>query len=204
MKLTAVAPVTVVVAFLGMSAAIPRRASAQAAADKTHSVFDYCAQGFALGALTGLSAGYLFARAGGWKAGDDWRTLGYGVGIGALAGGGLGLGLGIGDLASEKPGRGYIILRDTVYGAGFGAAAGAIAGGLAVLSTKKAEHILFGAALGGLIGVPLGVVLGVIESQKMSATAQGGLQPSRWVLTVAAAPTTGGEATLLPAVAGRF
>lgn len=203
-KHSAVVRVTVAAAALtvGLTAGL-RPVAAQEAARAQHSVFDYSAQGFALGALTGLGAGYLIARGSGWNGGDDWRTLGYGVGIGALAGGGLGLGLGIADLAAERPGRGYIVLRDTVYGAAFGAGAGAIAGGLAVLSTKKAEHIVFGAALGALIGVPAGVVLGLIEGNRMvSAVEQG--RRSRWVFTVTAAPTAKGEALFMPALAGRY
>ena len=121
-------------------------AAARAAEEPANpSVFSYAGNGFLMGGMVGLSAGYLVARDGGFQD-DDWRPLAFGAGVGALAGGALGLGLGVVDMARETPGYGAYILRDTMYGAGFGAVAGAITGGLAALSTGKGEHVALGAA----------------------------------------------------------
>src|SRR5205814_3998499 len=74
----------------------------------TPSIFVYGFDGFFLGAVAGVGAGYIAARSGGWHS-DDWQPLAYGAGIGALAGGALGLSLGITDMVNETPGRGYFV-----------------------------------------------------------------------------------------------
>jgi hypothetical protein len=163
----------------------------------TPSIFIYGFDGFALGAMTGVCGGYLGARAGGWHH-DDWQPLAYGAGIGALAGGALGISLGITDMVNETPGRGYFVLRDGGYGLGFGLATGAIAGGLAATSTKKAENILFGAAIGGLVGTGLGVILGIIEGNRAWR------RHTSVALTLAPAPTTRGDLAWLPSLIGRY
>jgi len=162
----------------------------------TPSIFLYGFDGFLLGTGAGLGAGYLGARAGGWHH-DDWQPLAYGAGIGALAGGALGLGLGITDMANQTQGRGYFILRDGAYGLGFGAATGAIAGGLGAVSSKKPEHILFGAAIGGLVGTGVGVVLGVVEGQRAWR------RQSRVALALAPAES-GGKLVWMPTLVGRY
>ena len=96
----------------------------------------------------------------------------YGVGIGALVGSGIGLTLGIVDVTQDKPGRTRYVLRDMLYGEGFGATVGAIAGGLTAISTKKPEHILLGASIGVLSGAVLGAVFGFIEGRHASARQQ--------------------------------
>jgi hypothetical protein len=164
----------------------------------TPSAFSYGFHGFGLGAATGLGAGYLFARAGGFH-GDDWRALVYGAGIGALVGGGLGLGLGIADMGAGTPGRGYFVLRDAGYGLTFGAAAGAITGGLVGVSSGHAERILLGTAIGGLAGTGAGLVLGIIEGQRGWRRVGPGFSVS-----LAAAVTANRGVALLPALAGRF
>jgi hypothetical protein len=163
----------------------------------TPSIFTYGFNGFFLGSLAGVGAGYLAARSGGWDK-DDWQPLAYGAGIGALAGGTLGLTLGITDMVNETPGRGYFILRDGGYGLGFGVATGAIAGGIAAVSTKKPENILFGASIGALAGTAVGVVLGIIEGNR--AWSRG----KRVALTLAPAATSTGELVWMPALVGSY
>lgn len=163
----------------------------------TPSIFTYGFHGFALGSVAGLGAGYLAARSGGWNK-DDWQPLAYGAGIGALAGGTLGLSLGITDMVNETPGRGYFILRDGGYGLGFGVATGAIAGGIAAISTKKAEHILFGACIGALAGTGVGIVLGIIEGNRAWS------RRTRVTMTLAPAALASGELVWMPALMGRY
>jgi hypothetical protein len=163
----------------------------------TPSIFEYGFDGFLLGTGAGLGAGYLAARAGGWHK-DDWQPLAYGAGIGALAGGTLGLSLGITDMVNETRGRGYFVLRDGGYGLGFGVATGAIAGGLSAVGSKKAEHILLGAAVGGLIGTATGVVLGIVEGQRAWR------RRAHIAFTIAPAADRGGRIAWVPALIGRY
>ena len=163
----------------------------------TPSIFLYGFDGFLLGTGAGLGAGYLAARAGGWHQ-DDWQPLAYGAGIGALAGGALGLGLGITDMVNETQGRGYFILRDGGYGLGFGAATGAIGGGLAAVGSRRPEHILFGAGIGGLVGTGVGVVLGIVEGNRAWR------RHTTVALSVGATPVVGGELAWMPVLVGRF
>jgi hypothetical protein len=165
----------------------------------TPSVFAYGFHGFFLGGMAGLGGGYIAARSGGWHH-DDWQPLAYGAGIGALAGGALGLGLGITDMVNETPGRGYFILRDGGYGLGFGVATGAIAGGIAAVSTKKPENILFGASIGGLVGTGVGVVLGIIEGNRAWRRRSG----VAMTMTIAAAEQSNRQLAWLPALVGRY
>jgi hypothetical protein len=130
------------------------------------SVFTYGYRGLTLGALVGVSGGYLVARHDGFE-GDDWKPLVYGAGFGALGGAALGLTLGFVDLADDRPGMANLALRDMVYGAGFGALLGAITGGLVVIKSHEAEHILFGAAIGTLAGTGLGLIVGLIEGRRI-------------------------------------
>jgi hypothetical protein len=130
------------------------------------SVFTYGYRGLTVGALGGLSGGYLVARHDGFQ-GRDWRPLVLGAGIGALSGAALGLGLGFADLADDRPGMGNIALRDMAYGGGFGAIVGLIVGGLVVIKTHDAEHVPFGAAVGALSGIGIGLVVGLIEGRRI-------------------------------------
>jgi hypothetical protein len=130
------------------------------------SVFTYGYRGLTVGAIGGLSGGYLVARHDGFQ-GRDWRPLVLGAGIGALSGAALGLGLGFLDLADDRPGMGNIALRDMAYGGGFGAVVGLIVGGLVVIKTRDAEHIPFGAAVGALSGIGVGLIVGLIEGRRI-------------------------------------
>jgi hypothetical protein len=164
------------------------------------SVFTYTSNGFMLGGMVGLAAGYLVARDDGFED-EDWRPLVIGTGIGAVVGGTLGLTLGVVDMARETPGYGGYVLRETMYGAGFGAIVGALIGGVAVASTKKSEHIAFGAAIGTLAGSGLGVVLGFVEGSHAGA---GRRSARSLTIALGAAPATNGGAVWLPGLAGAF
>jgi hypothetical protein len=155
-------------------------------------VFDGAYQGLLVGALAGLSTGYLFARSDGWNSSSDWKPLAYGAGIGALGGAAIGLTLGIVDMSQSKPGRNGYVMRDGLYGAALGAVLGGIAGGLAALSTDKAEHVLLGGSIGVLSGTCLGMTVGFIEGYR------------RYAVAVAAVQEAGGSYTFVPAVAARF
>ena len=169
--------------------------------DETPGVFSFAFQGLAVGSVAGLAAGYLVARDDGWTSGD-WKPLVYGTGIGALVGSGIGLTLGIVDVAQDKPGRTRHVLRDMLYGEGFGATAGAIAGGLTALSTKKPEHILLGASIGVLSGAVLGAVFGFFEGGH--ARAHSAVDADRLALSVMPVVEAGGKLAYLPALSGRY
>jgi hypothetical protein len=165
--------------------------SARAAELQPPTVFDGAYQGLLVGGLAGLSVGYLFARQDGLHSGD-WVPLVYGGGIGALTGSVLGLTLGIVDMAQRKPGRNGYVMRDGLYGAGFGAVLGGIVGGLAAISSKKGEHVLLGGSIGALSGTCLGMGLGFVEGYR------------KYSATVAAVGQSDGSVSFVPAIAGRF
>jgi hypothetical protein len=185
-------------------AVTPSPAGAADVAPERPSVFTYAGRGFLVGSMVGLSAGYLTARSDGWDRSKDWQPLVYGTGIGALAGGALGLSLGIVDMSRNTPGYGAVILRDTVYGASFGAAAGGIVGVLAMVSTKKAEHILLGSAVGALFGATAGVALGIVEGNRAIERTRAQQARRRFTVTVAAAPGADTRLIWMPALAGIY
>jgi hypothetical protein len=164
-------------------------------------VFTYVANGFLMGSMVGLSAGYLVARNNDFDD-DYWHPLVYGTGIGALSGGALGLTLGIVDMARETPGFGAYILRDTMYGAGFGAVGGAIVGGMVALSSKKGEHVLLGAAIGTLAGTGMGVALGIVEGNRAGSRGRRSALP--FTLALGATEGADGAPVWLPTLAGRY
>lgn len=157
------------------------------------SPFRYGYQGFFSGALAGVSVGYLFARPHGIGS-DDWRPLVLGAGIGALSGAAFGFSLGLLDDS------GRYVARDMSVGVGFGGLLGATAGGLAAVASSEPEHILFGAAIGSLAGLGLGIVAGFIEGQVHSDDRQ--RRPSARLRVSPSSIAVAG--TWLPAVAGRF
>jgi len=164
------------------------------------SPFEIGLRGFGMGLTAGIAGGYLVARDNGLTA-SDWRPIVIGAGIGALAGGALGFTLGIVDNNSAAPGRSYLVMRGMSYGGMFGLVAGGIIGGLAALETNKAEHILFGAAIGTLSGTALGLVLGATERNPWASGARG---PAAWSLGVAPYRTAEGNVQLGPSVSGTF
>ena len=166
-------------------------------------VFTYAYQGLVVGGGTGLAAGYLVAREGGLHS-SDWKPMVYGVGIGALVGSGIGLTLGIVDVTGDKPGRAHYILRDMAYGVGFGATVGAIAGGLAAISTKKAEHILFGASIGMLSGAALGCVIGFLEGGHARGHSELDTENQRFALSVMPVVAADGKLAYLPTFSARY
>jgi hypothetical protein len=174
-----------------------RAAHGQAAEPRSYapSIFLYGFDGFLLGAGAGLGAGYLSARSGGWQ-GDDWRPLVTGAGFGALAGAALGLTLGITDMVNDTEGRGFLVMRDGSLGLGFGALTGAIIGGLGAVASKDAEHVLLGGAIGGLVGTGAGVVLGIVEGQRM--------RHRRVAVALAPVASARGALVWIPALAGRY
>ena len=155
-------------------------------------VFDGAYQGLLVGGTAGVATGYLFARRGGWDTSNDWKTVVYGAGIGALAGSAIGLTLGIIDVAQSKPGRNGYVMRDGLYGAGLGAVLGGLAGGLAALSSKNAEHILLGGSIGVISGTCLGMGVGFVEGYR------------RYSVTVAPVQHPSGRVVFVPALAGQF
>jgi len=173
------------------------------AEDERPGVFTYAYQGLVVGGGTGLAAGYLVAREGGLHS-SDWKPMVYGVGIGALVGSGIGLTLGIIDVTRDKPGRAHYVLRDMAYGVGFGATVGAIAGGLAAISTKKAEHILFGASIGMLSGAVLGCVVGFLEGGHARGHSELDTDNQRFALSVMPVVAADGKLAYLPALFARY
>jgi hypothetical protein len=166
--------------------------------DYAPSVFTYGYRGLLTGGLVGLSAGYLVARRDGFER-DDYRPLVLGGGIGALSGAALGLTLGFVDLADDRPGMGSIALRDTLYGAGFGALLGAITGGLVIIRTREAEHLLFGASIGTLAGAALGLGIGLIEGRRIVSSPQ-----HRYSASLVSTRDAAGELVWTPAFRGVF
>jgi len=165
------------------------------------SVFDYAYEGLGLGAGLGLAGGYLVARENGWHK-SDWKPLVYGGGIGALVGAGLGLTLGVVDVTQSKPNRrAYYVLRDMGLGASFGFCVGAIAGGLAAISTKKVEHVLFGGAIGVLAGAGLGGILGIFDGPDANERAA---QPRPFGVAMVPVLEANGKLAYLPSLSARY
>ncbi|HTM45268.1 MAG TPA: hypothetical protein VL137_09960 [Polyangiaceae bacterium] len=170
------------------------------------SVFTYAWRGFTLGAIDGLALGYIIARDNGYHKGD-WKPLVYGAGIGALAGSGVGFTLGFIDLADNRPGTAGIVLRDMVYGMGFGVFAGALTGALFMIDSKKPEHILFGASVGALAGTGVGMVVGFIEGPVITNSASHRRAGSNDLMlrpTLGATQDYGNNLVLTPGFSARF
>jgi hypothetical protein len=163
--------------------------------------------GLVTGALFGLSAGYLVERGGGIHD-HEWKTLVFGSGIGLLSGAAVGVGLGFWDSEDDRYCYGRYLLRDMLYGGGFGALLGSAAGGLAVLETKKGEHVLLGAAIGLMAGVGIGAIIGVIEGQTETDRAfrkrEKQKRPKPVTATVLIAQDADGHTMWGPAIAGIF
>ncbi|HEY4185285.1 MAG TPA: hypothetical protein VGP07_09460 [Polyangia bacterium] len=164
------------------------------------SAFEVGIDGFGMGIAAGLAGGYLVARENGLHE-SDWRPLVAGMGIGALAGGAMGLTFGLVDNDSASQGRGYLIMREMGRGGQFGLLAGGIIGGLAALDTNHPENILFGAAIGTLVGTGAGLLVGSLERNPWAPVRTG---PVAMQLSVAPCKTARGDLSWGPAVLGRF
>jgi len=161
------------------------------------SLFKYAYQGFAAGALAGLGAGYLVARADGFE-GEDWRALAFGAGVGALTGATLGFTLGLLDRGGAR--SGHYVARDLSYGVGFGVLIGATGGGLSAILSHDPEHVLLGSAIGAVAGLALGVMTGVLEGS-LRADAQHRYGARRVRVTAARSRLSQGW---VPALVGTF
>jgi len=155
-------------------------------------VFDGAYQGLLVGALAGVSTGYIIARSDTWHKTGGWKPLAYGAGIGAISGAALGLTLGIVDMSQRKPHRNAYVMRDGLYGAGLGAVLGGIAGGMVALSTKKADHFLLCASIGTLTGTVGGMAVGFVEGYR------------KYSVSVSPVERPDGSYGFVPALAGRF
>jgi hypothetical protein len=153
--------------------------------DSGPSVFSNGYRGLVTGTLFGLSTAYLIERSNGINNGE-WKSLLFGSGVGLLSGAALGVSLGLFDATDDRYRYGQYIVRDALYGSGFGALLGAASGGLAVIKTEKAEHVLFGAAIGVIAGTALGSIIGIIEGQKETERA---FRPRRAPIPVTATVT---------------
>lgn len=170
------------------------------------SVFTYAFFGLGVGSLAGLSIGYLVIRSDGYEDGE-WRPLVIATSIGLLSGIGLGLTVGTIDLFSDKPGVGGIILRDMLYGELLGIGAGLISGGISAIAGNSAEHLLFGSALGCLIGSGVGLIFGIIEGrvimkrhyERRERALHFTVRPS-----LTALERSDGSFEIVPAIAGTF
>jgi hypothetical protein len=171
--------------------------------DRAPSVFSYGFKGLYVGALGGLSAGYLAARRGDFQR-DDWRPLVLGAGIGGLSGAAIGLTLGFVDLADDRPGAAAIALRDMLYGAGFGAVLGLVAGCLVIIRTHDAEHALFGTAIGTLAGTGIGLGIGLIEGRRIVDSPAHRTAVPRYRVQLATTRDAGGRLAAFPALVASF
>jgi len=164
------------------------------------SAFDAGMDGFGMGIVAGVAAGYLVAREGGLHT-SDWRPLVAGAGIGALAGGTLGLTLALASGDPGSQGRAYLIMREMGRGGQFGLLAGGIIGGLVALGNNHPENILFGAAIGTLSGTAAGILVGSLERNPWAAPRVG---PVALQLGVAPCQTARGQWSWAPSLTGRF
>lgn len=126
------------------------------------SVVSYGFSGFWTGAAVGLATGYV--ATGSHFGSNEWRKLVFGAGIGGLAGIGFGITLGISDIGRPPPRPGWLILRDTGYGASLGGLAGGVVGALYWAGSGHPKSLLTGAAIGTLIGSGAGLVIGILEA----------------------------------------
>jgi hypothetical protein len=141
--------------------ALPSLAQAKDEGNEAPAVVSYGFGGFWTGAAVGLAAGYV--ATGSHFESHEWRTLVYGAGIGGLAGIGLGITLGIVDVGRPPPRPGWLILRDTGYGASLGGLAGGVVGALAWAGSGHPKNLLTGAAIGTLVGAGAGLFIGILE-----------------------------------------
>ncbi len=130
------------------------------------SVLSYGMAGFGLGAVLGLSGGYLSA-----VKNDEWKHLITGPAYGAIIGAGLGLTIGMFDAGKKYTGVGGIILRDMRMGSGLGIAIGLAVGTIRAVDSSEWNDLGKGIAWGSLIGAGGGLLFGIYEGPKIVKSA---------------------------------
>lgn len=129
----------------------------------TPSIINYGWTGMTLGAMIGLSAGYIQ-----YTNGSKAKTVALDTAYGALIGTGAGLLLGSADAARGKKGYGAIVLRDMHTGANLGAVVGGICGVVAAISNDNWENLGRGAAWGYIGGSAVGLCIAFYEGPKIA------------------------------------
>ena len=133
-----------------------------AAPEGTPSILNYGWDGMFLGALLGLSTGYLH-----YLSDNETKHLGTNTAYGAIIGTAGGLVLGFSDASKGKKGYGAIVLRDMQLGGNLGLVVGAIVGGTQYSSDKEWKRVPKGMAWGYLGGVAAGLAIGLYEGPKL-------------------------------------
>jgi len=137
-------------------------AQAQEGGAERPSIFNYAWKGLGTGLSVGTAVGYL-ATGPTYESGE-WRTVVTGLGVGALSGLGIGITLNLVDVGASPAIPGYIVLRDTGYGASLGAIAGLIVGALVAINGGELRDLALGSAYGVVIGAGVGALFGGIEA----------------------------------------
>ena len=127
------------------------------------SVINYAWDGMTLGAMLGLSAGYLQ-----YVDGYDTRKFALDTAYGALAGTGVGLVLGMADVSRGSKGYGAIALKDMNLGGRLGMAVGALWGTANALKNNNWENLGKGAAWGFIGGSVAGLGIAFYEGPKIA------------------------------------
>lgn len=133
-----------------------------ASPEGTPSIINYGWEGLTLGALLGLSAGYLHYTDSKEKK-DITLTTAYGALIGTAGG----LILGFSDASKGKKGYGAIVLRDMHLGGNLGLVVGGIIGGIQYSSDKEWQRVPKGLAWGYLGGAVAGLAIAFYEGPKL-------------------------------------
>jgi hypothetical protein len=126
------------------------------------SILNYGWDGMTLGALLGLSTGYLH-----YLNDNETKNLGINAAYGALIGTAGGLALGFSDASKGRKGYGAIVLRDMHLGGNLGLVVGAIVGGLQYSSDKEWKRVPKGMAWGYLGGAAAGLAIAFYEGPKL-------------------------------------
>lgn len=124
----------------------------------TPSIVNYGWEGLTLGALMGVSVGYLQ-----YAHNKETSRIGKDAAYGALIGAGGGLVLGFSDAAKGKKGYGAIVLRDMHLGANLGLAVGGIVGVLQYSDDKDWHRVPKGLAWGYIGGSLTGLAIALFE-----------------------------------------
>ncbi|MFW6129755.1 MAG: hypothetical protein ACOC56_01150 [Atribacterota bacterium] len=136
------------------------------APEEKPTVLSYGMVGFGMGAVLGLSGGYLAAL-----ENDDWNNLVTGPAYGAIIGTGIGLAVGVVDVSMANPGVGRVILRDIRLGSMLGMGLGLAVGTINAVDSSEWEDLGKGVAWGSLIGAGGGLLFGIYEGPKIARSA---------------------------------